>query len=93
MNNPSQIGFATIIPTPQHFDVYSRLLVEIIIFFAWRVNRRTSLANLIIAQIPLAQPVPQGWSTPANVKNGLHQAITDEEIITIRLGAMGVFER
>lgn len=33
------------------------------------------------------------WSTPANTKNGSHQAITDVEIITIRLGAMGVFER
>jgi quercetin dioxygenase-like cupin family protein len=32
------------------------------------------------------------WSTPANVKNSLHKAITDVEIITIRLGAMGVFE-
>lgn len=32
------------------------------------------------------------WSTPANVKNGPHQAITDVEIITIRLGAIGIFE-
>ncbi|TBR61981.1 hypothetical protein B4U84_07815 [Westiellopsis prolifica IICB1] len=32
------------------------------------------------------------WFTPANTKNGPHKAITDVEIITIRLGAMGVFE-
>lgn len=32
------------------------------------------------------------WFTPANTQNGSHQAITDVEIITIRLGAMGVFE-
>ncbi|BAZ12792.1 hypothetical protein NIES4071_46260 [Calothrix sp. NIES-4071] len=32
------------------------------------------------------------WFTPANAKNGLHKAITDVEIITIRLGAIGVFE-
>jgi anti-sigma factor ChrR (cupin superfamily) len=31
------------------------------------------------------------WSTPGNVKNGPHKAITDVEIITIRLGAIGVF--
>jgi quercetin dioxygenase-like cupin family protein len=29
------------------------------------------------------------WFTPANSKNGPHKAITDVEIITIRLGAMG----
>lgn len=33
------------------------------------------------------------WFTPANTKNGSHKAITDVELITIRLGAMGVFEK
>ncbi|MBD0266119.1 MAG: cupin domain-containing protein [Tolypothrix sp. Co-bin9] len=33
------------------------------------------------------------WFTPANAKNGPHKAITDVEIITIRLGGMGVFEK
>jgi hypothetical protein len=32
------------------------------------------------------------WFTPANTQNRSHKAITDVEIITIRLGAMGVFE-
>jgi hypothetical protein len=32
------------------------------------------------------------WFTPANTKNGLHKAITNSEIITVRLGAMGIFE-
>ena len=32
------------------------------------------------------------WHTPANTKNGSHKAITDVELLTIRLGAMGVFE-
>ena len=32
------------------------------------------------------------WFTPANTKNGSHKAITDVELLTIRLGAMGVFE-
>ena len=32
------------------------------------------------------------WFTPANTKNGPHKAITDVEILTVRLGAMGVFE-
>ncbi|MGL5805181.1 MAG: cupin domain-containing protein [Xenococcaceae cyanobacterium] len=32
------------------------------------------------------------WFTPANTKNGPHQAIADVEIITVRLGAMGTFE-
>jgi quercetin dioxygenase-like cupin family protein len=32
------------------------------------------------------------WFTPANTKNGFHQAITDVELLTIRLGAMGEFE-
>jgi quercetin dioxygenase-like cupin family protein len=33
------------------------------------------------------------WFTPANTKNGSHRAITDVEILTIRLGAMGVFDK
>jgi len=33
------------------------------------------------------------WFTPANTTNGSHKAITDVELITIRLGAMGVFEK
>lgn len=32
------------------------------------------------------------WFTPANTKNGSHKAITDVELLTIRLGAIGVFE-
>ena len=32
------------------------------------------------------------WFTPANTKNGPHKAITDVEILTIRLGAIGVFD-
>lgn len=32
------------------------------------------------------------WFVPANTKNGSHQAITDVELLTIRLGSMGVFE-
>lgn len=32
------------------------------------------------------------WFTPANTKNGPHKAITDVELITIRLGETGVFE-
>jgi quercetin dioxygenase-like cupin family protein len=32
------------------------------------------------------------WFTPANVKQGSHKAITDVELLTIRLGAIGVFE-
>ena len=32
------------------------------------------------------------WFTPANAKNGSHKAITDVEILTIRLGEMGKFE-
>jgi hypothetical protein len=31
--------------------------------------------------------------TSANAKNGPHKAITDVEIITIRLGELGVFEK
>ncbi|AFY57026.1 cupin domain-containing protein [Rivularia sp. PCC 7116] len=33
------------------------------------------------------------WFTPANTKNGSHIAITDVEILTIRLGEMGKFEK
>ena len=33
------------------------------------------------------------WFTPANTKNGSHKAITDVEIITIRLGELGFFEK
>ena len=33
------------------------------------------------------------WCTPANTKNGPHRAITSVEILTIRLGKMGVFEK
>lgn len=33
------------------------------------------------------------WFTPANAKNGIHKAITDVEILTIRLGELGVFEK
>ena len=32
------------------------------------------------------------WTTPANVRQGPHVAVTDTEILTIRLGAMGSFE-
>lgn len=32
------------------------------------------------------------WFTPAYTKQGCHQAITDVEILTVRLGKMGVFE-
>ena len=32
------------------------------------------------------------WLTPAHTKQGVHKAITDVEIITIRLGGMGTFE-
>ena len=33
------------------------------------------------------------WFTPAYAKNGPHKAITDVELMTIRLGEMGVFEQ
>lgn len=33
------------------------------------------------------------WFTPASTKNGPHEAITDVEIITVRLGPMGGFEK
>ncbi len=32
------------------------------------------------------------WETPAKVRQGPHVAMTDVEILTIRLGAMGTFE-
>lgn len=32
------------------------------------------------------------WTVPANVRQGPHIAVTDVEILTIRLGALGVFE-
>ncbi|MEM7647684.1 MAG: cupin domain-containing protein [Cyanobacteria bacterium P01_A01_bin.70] len=32
------------------------------------------------------------WHTPAGTPQGPHKAITDVELITLRLGAMGVFE-
>jgi len=33
------------------------------------------------------------WTTPANTPQGPHIAITDVEILTIRLGALGEFEQ
>jgi quercetin dioxygenase-like cupin family protein len=33
------------------------------------------------------------WFTPANTTNGSHKAITDVEILTIRLGELGIFEK
>ena len=32
------------------------------------------------------------WITPAGTRQGKHKAIADAEILTIRLGKMGVFE-
>ena len=32
------------------------------------------------------------WKTPAGVKQGPHKAVTDVELMTIRLGAMGDFD-
>nr|EES53791.1 MAG: conserved hypothetical protein [Leptospirillum ferrodiazotrophum] len=32
------------------------------------------------------------WTTPSNVRQGPHVAITDTEILTIRLGPLGSFE-
>jgi len=32
------------------------------------------------------------WKTPATVRQGPHEALTDVEIMTIRLGPMGEFE-
>jgi ATP-dependent Clp protease, protease subunit len=47
--NSSQIGFASIIQSPQQFDVYSRLLAERIIFL--RGDLTEEIANLVIAQM------------------------------------------
>ncbi len=33
------------------------------------------------------------WKTPAGVRQGPHEAMTDAELITIRLGPMGEFEK
>lgn len=33
------------------------------------------------------------WQTPAGVRQGPHEALSDVELITIRLGAMGEFDR
>ncbi len=33
------------------------------------------------------------WITPANIRQGPHVAITDVEILTVRLGALGEFEQ
>jgi quercetin dioxygenase-like cupin family protein len=33
------------------------------------------------------------WSTPKGTRQGPHEALTDVELITIRLGAMGEFEQ
>lgn len=33
------------------------------------------------------------WTTPKGTRQGAHEALTDVELITIRLGAMGEFER
>jgi anti-sigma factor ChrR (cupin superfamily) len=32
------------------------------------------------------------WTTPAHVRQGPHVALTDTEILTIRLGPLGTFE-
>ncbi len=32
------------------------------------------------------------WTTPAHVRQGPHVAITDTELLTIRLGELGTFE-
>lgn len=32
------------------------------------------------------------WTTPKDTRQGPHEALTDVELITIRLGAMGTFE-
>lgn len=32
------------------------------------------------------------WITPANIRQGPHVAVTDVEILTIRLGELGAFE-
>jgi len=33
------------------------------------------------------------WKTPAGIRQGPHEAITDVELMTIRLGSMGGFEK
>jgi quercetin dioxygenase-like cupin family protein len=33
------------------------------------------------------------WITPAGTRQGPHIAITDVELLTVRLGAMGLFEK
>ncbi len=37
-------------------------------------------------------PAGTFWFTPAQAQNGPHTAITDVELITVRLGAMGEFD-
>lgn len=32
------------------------------------------------------------WFTPAHTRQGPHHAVTDVELLTVRLGAMGTFE-
>ena len=38
-------------------------------------------------------PAGTFWTTPEGVRQGPHVAITDVELLTIRLGAMGDFEQ
>jgi anti-sigma factor ChrR (cupin superfamily) len=38
-------------------------------------------------------PAGTFWRTPAGIHQGPHVAVTDVQILTIRLGAMGEFER
>jgi anti-sigma factor ChrR (cupin superfamily) len=38
-------------------------------------------------------PAGTFWRTPAGIRQGPHVAVTDVHILTIRLGAMGEFER
>jgi hypothetical protein len=33
------------------------------------------------------------WTTPAGTRQGPHVALTDVELLTVRLGAMGAFEQ
>jgi anti-sigma factor ChrR (cupin superfamily) len=33
------------------------------------------------------------WSTPANTRQGPHEALSDVELLTLQLGPMGSFER
>ncbi|WP_071527174.1 cupin domain-containing protein [Nodosilinea nodulosa] len=37
-------------------------------------------------------PAETFWITPAHTQQGVHRAVTDAEIITIRLGKMGIFD-